>query len=538
MPEVKKILVVRFSSFGDIVLTLPVIQALKVEFPDSRIFFLTKKRYKSLVSWNPLIDSVIEFDSEGKHKNLYGFLKFIRELKSYKFDLLIDLHSNPRSFLIRKLVNAQRKLKYKKRWLARFSMVRFKFLKIKSKHTVDCYLDLLKKIDVEAEDRLPRFHLRGEDRDFASDFLRKKGLKDIEILVGMAPQARWKTKAWDKEKFSYVGNMILKKYRSRILLVGDESEKERLVYISSELKEKNVIYALDFPFNRLAGVIKSCEVFITNDSGPMHLSSALGVPTIAIFGPTHPKLGFSPLGLMDKVVTTNEWCSPCSLHGKKKCFRDKRYCMDKITPEEVYKLVEDILNSQKVVFLDRDGTIIEDRNFLSRTQQVSFFTGSVDAIRILKSLGYKLIVITNQSGINRGLITLEDVNEVNRFILDELKKKNAAIDDVYFCPHHPDEGCSCRKPQMGLVEKAKEKHKLNLSDSVVIGDKLSDVILGKKMFAKTVLVLTGYGKKELEKIKDSKEPNQKPDFVAKDILDAALWLKKNLSDKDYDIKNT
>ncbi|KPL04639.1 MAG: hypothetical protein AMJ90_00140 [candidate division Zixibacteria bacterium SM23_73_2] len=212
--------------------------------------------------------------------------------------------------------------------------------------------------------------------------------------------------------------------------------------------------------------------------------------------------------------------------------------MDKITPEEVYKLVEDILNSQKVVFLDRDGTIIEDRNFLSRTQQVSFFTGSVDAIRILKSLGYKLIVITNQSGINRGLITLEDVNEVNRFILDELKKKNAAIDDVYFCPHHPDEGCSCRKPQMGLVEKAKEKHKLNLSDSVVIGDKLSDVILGKKMFAKTVLVLTGYGKKELEKIKDSKEPNQKPDFVAKDILDAALWLKKNLSDKDYDIKNT
>jgi len=538
MPKAKNILVMRFSSFGDIILTFPLIYALKNEFPNSKIFFLTKKKYNTLLFGNPFVDSVVEFDQDGKHKSLSGFLGLIKELNTYNFDLLIDLHSNLRSHLIGKLANSKRKLKYKKRWLSRFSMVRFKFLKAKSVHTVDSYLDVLKKIDAEMVNRLPRFLLTEEDKDFASDFLRNNGFQESDILLGMAPGARWETKIWGKKNFSEVGKKLLEKGRSKVVLVGDENDEDDLLWIGSELEEKKVIYALDLPFNRLAGVIQRCKVFITNDSGPMHLSSALGVPTIAIFGPTHPQLGFSPLGLMDKVLTVNEWCSPCSLHGEKKCFREKRYCMDRITPEKVNDLAEDILNGQKVVFLDRDGTLIQDRNFLKEIEEVRFSPGSFDAVKILKSLGYKLIVITNQSGINRGLMTFEDVKKVNRFIFSQLKEKNAEIDALYFCPHRPGEQCSCRKPETGLIKKAKEKHKLNLADSVVIGDKLSDVLLGKRIFAKTVLVLTGYGKRELEKIKDPKNPNHAPDFVAKDILDAALWVKKIFSDCSYDTKKT
>lgn len=530
MQKVEKILVIRFSSFGDIILTFPLIEALKNKFPESTLFFLTKKRYKSLLLKNPLIEQVIEFDQKEGHKNLSGFLKLIKNLKTYNFDLIIDLHSNLRSFFVRGLVNSKKKIKYNKRRFSKFSMVHFKFLKVKSRHTVDSYLDVLKKIKVEATGRLAKFHLSEDDKVFALDFLKKNGLTDGDILVGMAPEAKWETKRWDKKNFLEVGKTFLKKFRSKTLLVGGKDDRESLFWIGSELKENNVIYALDLPFNKLAGIIKRCKVFITNDSGPMHLSSSLGVPTIAIFGPTHPKLGFPPLGLMDEVLTSNERCSPCSLHGERRCFRDKKYCMEKITFEKVAFVAEKILNSQKVVFIDRDGTLIEDKNFLSKLEEVSFISKSVDAIKIFKSLGYKVVAVSNQSGIGRGLITFEDVEKVNQFISDELRRKNADVDGIYFCPHHPDERCSCRKPETGLIKKAKEEHNLNLGDAVIIGDKLSDILLGKRMSAKTILVLTGYGKKEFEKIKNFKKDSYEPDFVAQDLFDSALWVKENFSE--------
>jgi histidinol phosphatase-like enzyme len=104
-----------------------------------------------------------------------------------------------------------------------------------------------------------------------------------------------------------------------------------------------------------------------------------------------------------------------------------------------------------------------------------------------------------------------------------LKKENAEIDGLYFCPHSPEDNCDCRKPETGLIKRAMAEHKLDLKDAVVIGDKLSDVELGKKLRAKTVLVLTGYGKKEAEKAKVSQ---LLPDFIANDLLDAVSWLKK------------
>ncbi len=180
------------------------------------------------------------------------------------------------------------------------------------------------------------------------------------------------------------------------------------------------------------------------------------------------------------------------------------------------------------IFLDRDGTIIEEKDFIKTPDEIEFLPGSIEAIKILKELGYKIIVISNQSGIGRGILTEEMVNRVNKSFLGRLKKENAEIDALYFCPHSPEENCDCRKPRIGLIMKAVEEQKLDLKETVVIGDKLSDVELGKKVGAKTVLVLTGYGKKEADKAKVS---SIKPDYITDNLYKAVNWL-KNTSFKE------
>ena len=183
--------------------------------------------------------------------------------------------------------------------------------------------------------------------------------------------------------------------------------------------------------------------------------------------------------------------------------------------------------NSKVAFLDRDGTIIEDKNFLKIPEEIEFFPGSFEAIKILRKLRYKIVVISNQSGIGRGILTEEMVKKVNDRFMQRLKENDASVDALYFCPHHPEDHCRCRKPETGMIEKAVIELSLDLKDAVVIGDHWVDIKLGKNIGAKTVLVLTGRGKNELEELKDT---NIEPDFVADDLLGVANWL-KNLGNK-------
>jgi histidinol-phosphate phosphatase family protein len=186
----------------------------------------------------------------------------------------------------------------------------------------------------------------------------------------------------------------------------------------------------------------------------------------------------------------------------------------------------DLIRS-KVAFIDRDGTIIEDKVFLGNPDEIEFFPGAIEAVKILRKSRYKIVVISNQSGIGRRILTKEMVKEVNDCLLQRLKEKDAPVDALYFCPHHPDDNCDCRKPKTGMIKKAVTELKLDLKNAVVIGDHLCDIELGKNIGAKTVLVLTGHGKKELDQLKNT---GVKPDFIAKDLLDAANWV-KNLKNK-------
>ncbi len=175
----------------------------------------------------------------------------------------------------------------------------------------------------------------------------------------------------------------------------------------------------------------------------------------------------------------------------------------------------------KAVFLDRDGTVNEEVNYLSELEQVKILPRSARAIKLLNEHNFKTIIITNQSGVARGYFSIQRLEDINNHLKNELLREGGIIDAIYYCPHHPDEGCSCRKPETGLLEKAAGVFDIDLALSYIIGDRLNDLETGRRVGCGTVLVLTGYGAGEAKEVENW---NFQPDHIAQDLHDAVLWI--------------
>lgn len=164
---------------------------------------------------------------------------------------------------------------------------------------------------------------------------------------------------------------------------------------------------------------------------------------------------------------------------------------------------------QRAVFLDRDGTINAEKEYLYQIADFEFVPGAVEAVRLLNQAGFIVIVVTNQSGVARGYYTEEDVENLHRHVAVELEKSGARIDAWLYCPHHPDGRgsyalpCNCRKPLPGMLKEAARRFDIDLETSVMIGDKLVDVMAGRAAGCQTILVRTGYGAEQECELPDS-----------------------------------
>lgn len=167
------------------------------------------------------------------------------------------------------------------------------------------------------------------------------------------------------------------------------------------------------------------------------------------------------------------------------------------------------------IFLDRDGTLVEEVNFLSRVEDLRLFEFSGAAVRSLKEAGFLVVVVTNQSGIGRGIYTEAAMQAIHEQIQVELE---GAIDAFYFCPHLPDHGCACRKPGLGMIQAAQADLEIDLTRSWMVGDKKIDIETGFKGNLQTAMVLTGYGDAQRSQLERS------PDVVSEDFGDAALKI--------------
>jgi len=170
---------------------------------------------------------------------------------------------------------------------------------------------------------------------------------------------------------------------------------------------------------------------------------------------------------------------------------------------------------QKTIFIDRDGTLIEEVNFLSRLEDLRFFPYTNEAIRLLKDNGFLIVVVTNQSGIGREIFEEDAMHLIHENIQSDLE-----LDAFYFCPHLPTDGCRCRKPNLGMIEQASKDFAIDLENSWMIGDKTIDIETGFNAGIKTALVLTGYGQTAARELK------RKPDVIAENLLEAVKLINK------------
>lgn len=193
--------------------------------------------------------------------------------------------------------------------------------------------------------------------------------------------------------------------------------------------------------------------------------------------------------------------------------------------------------SRPGVLLDRDGTVSCEKGYINHVDRFCLYPNSAKAIRKLNDAEIPVCLITNQAGVARGYFPFELLEQVHDKLKNILAKEgDAHLDGIYYCPHHKDGivdpysiPCNCRKPATGLVDAAAKDHDLDLSGSFMIGDKISDVELGKKMGGSGILVKTGYGRGELEYF--SHNWKIQPDYIAEDLEDAVNWILKQMEKK-------
>lgn len=327
-----KILVIRLSSIGDIILTTPVLKAFKEKYPETSIDFLVLDKFKDSIEGVPYIDNVILFNKE-KNDGLHNMEKFGKELKKNGYDYIFDLHSKIRSKVISKNIGVKT-FTYRKRSWWKTLLVKMRLIKYKVDNTiVKNYFGTFKDFGIE---------YKGEDISFV--FSEKDEThKEYEGLPVMAPGASKNTKKWTKEGFGELANLIYEKYGKETVLIGGKEDEELCNEIDKISGGHTINMAGKLSLKESGALLSRASFLVTNDSGPFHIARGVKCKTFVIFGPTSPEM--FDFGNNTVLIDKNIKCSPCSLHGDKECPKGHFNCMRQITGKEVFETIE---NSVKI----------------------------------------------------------------------------------------------------------------------------------------------------------------------------------------------
>lgn len=526
----KKILVRMPNWIGDAVMAIPTLSALRARFPDSRITLLAKPPVAALFEHHPVIDRLLVYESPGRHAGITGLWRLVRSIREGRFDLAFLLQNAFEAALITAAAGIPERVGYAADG-RRFLLTKSFNKKSAPRHQREAYLHLMDLMKTEGEfDRRPFLVITEKERQSASDLLLAEGIARWEQVIGINPGAAYgSSKRWDPARFAAVADRMQERFSAKIVIFGGPAEVAIAEEVRRNMRRPAAVLAGKTTVRTMMALIARCRLFITNDSGPMHIASALGVPVVAVFGPTNPD-ATSPAGSDDLIVQRKVECAPCT---HRECPIDHR-CMTGVSVEAVAEAAErqqSRLGRRKIaVFLDRDGTINHDVGHIGTVDRFEMIPGSAEAIARLNRRGIRVVIVTNQSGAARGYFTEEQIGEVHRHLRQLLSEVGGHLDAVYYCPHHPEViPCSCRKPEMGMIERAIAEHQIDLSGSYVVGDKPLDMGLARGG-ARGVLVQTGYGKRSLEEMRQA---GSRPDHVANDLADAVEWILQDLQKRGW-----
>ena len=337
---ISKVLILRLGSLGDVVLTTPVINLLKEAYPKAEIDFLVKNEFSEILAGNPNLNKAIPFDSKGTNKGLSGLIGIVRELKKNQYSHVIDLHGNLRSRVISSLLISSSTLRYNKQAIKRRLLL--SGIRLRTIHTTRSYAKALLPLNINKDPGIPQIFFSTGESEGANKYLQREGIKNGSLLIGFNPGAKWPTKMWPAEHFVELGKRLIKELKGKVLIFGGPDEVDICSFIKDGIGDDAILLAGKKTLKESAALIRKCNLFVSNDSGPMHMASAVDTPVIAFFGPTVQDFGFSPLG-KSVVLEKPMKCRPCSLHGSDSCPEGHFKCLKEINPEEVFEKARELL---------------------------------------------------------------------------------------------------------------------------------------------------------------------------------------------------
>jgi len=286
-------------------LSTPVVQNLRGQYPLAQIDFLTDKFAAEAVVGNPWLSSVLTF--ERKKDSSAGMIRQVRERK---YDLVIDLFSNPRSAIITRLSGARWRVGFPFRW-RKYAFNIIVSPRTGNTHNIDFNLDALRRLDIPVLHSQPYFPVPEPAKKKAAQWFSAEGL-DGKVVVGVNPSGGWYTKRWGLEHYAHLGDLISERCGANIALLWGPGEEKDVRVIAEKMKSPPHVIPRT-TLSELGALIQKCSFVVSNDSGPMHIAAALGIPTLGIFGPTNPRQQ-GPFGDKNRWVRNEELdCLECAL---------------------------------------------------------------------------------------------------------------------------------------------------------------------------------------------------------------------------------
>jgi len=326
-----KCLIIRFSSLGDIILTSPVVESLSTAMSDAEIHYAVAERFAPIVQRFPRSVHLHPFAGRSKSE----FLDYAEEFADTHFDVVLDLHSNWRSHMLRQRIKAAAVSAYPKDTLRRWQMVLFKRGFAGARPVVDRYLETLTELGLTIATDIPRLQTDPEMGSRAVEDLAARGWSMTRPTIGIGWGARWPAKKVPERLWRSLLAELKDDPQPAYILFAEQAEKEEVEDFATRNGPGHIFPYCGKDIDLVLGAISRCQVFVSSDSGLMHAAAALDVPTLGLFGPTHPGFGFAPRSAGSRAVHSGIFCSPCSRHGKKACYRKHRYCFDHLDVQTI-----------------------------------------------------------------------------------------------------------------------------------------------------------------------------------------------------------
>ncbi len=334
-----KILIIRTDRLGDVILSTPVIKNLKLAFPQAHISFMCRPYTKEALLGNPWLDEVIVYDKYGKHKSFFATIKFSFFLRKKQFDWAVILHPTNRVHLLAFLAGIPLRAGWDRKLGFLLNKKLFHTKDKGEKHELDYTLDVLRSLDVPIQEKNTYFPFDKKANKRVEELLKNKGLAEDDKFIAIHPSASCISKRWPIDHFMELIRLLKEKTNFKIIVISSEAEKSFVKRLTEELDVIDLCGSLGI--SELGSLLKRATLFISNDSGPVHIAASLNTPVISIFGRKDPGLSptrWKPVGKQAYYIHKDAGCRICLAHNCQRGFQ----CLGNISPQDLLEIVMNI----------------------------------------------------------------------------------------------------------------------------------------------------------------------------------------------------